>query len=285
MNTIISRDEFATANEYIFFTQHDSPQLIHKHDFYEQIYVFSGSLIVTIDSKPVNVNTNQLIVINKNIPYQVLEQTSDTKYLCFGYTNKAFRNLVSMSALKTQIIKISELLVIEEWDYGISDCSSSDIHRVFEDISNLENNQGNYRSVLLELKFMEYIIYFLEDKDLLLSIRKSKNDVLNYIVSNLRTASLKEFADLNHISVSKASKDIKSTYKMSFMDIKHEVQMQESIVLLANPNVSIEQILDQIGVVNKTHFYKIFKQHFGLTPKQYRETKLVDTNAQSNNQQ
>lgn len=276
MNTIYSRDYFSNADESIFFSRHNSPELLHQHDFYEQIFVFSGSLIVTIDSKQINVSANQLIVINKNVSHQVTIQSADTSYICFGYTNKAFRNLVSMSTLKTQIIKISELLVIEDWNYGLSDCNNSTIQRVFEDMYNLEINQGNYRTVLLELKFMEYIIYFIEDKNLLQSIRKSKNDVLNYIVNNLRTASLSEFAEINHISVSKASKDIQSTYHLSFMEIKHEVQMQEALVLLANPNISIEQILDQIGVINKTHFYKVFKQHFGVTPKKYRDEKLAN---------
>lgn len=269
-----NRSHFAQGNEPIFFTKHVNQGEIHSHDFYEYIYVTSGTCTIKIYTEEIILDKEEIIIINKGVAYSIIHSSTDFKYVSFGHTNKVFRTLVSMTTFKSQILKISEMLVLEDWDYGHVYCDTESIRQIFTDISLIEQNQSNYKNVLLHIKYMEYIICFLDDGKSKMNVKTSKSDLLNYIANNLNTASLKEFAALNHISVANASKKIKDTYMMNFLEIKHEIQMQESLQLLENPNISIEEILEHIGVVNKTHFYKLFKEAFGTTPKKYRDNYL-----------
>ncbi len=49
-----------------------------------------------------------------------------------------------------------------------------------------------------------------------------------------------------------------------------QIRMNEASRLLANTNSSIESISTETGYKNPSHFYKVFKQHFGISPSEYR---------------
>ena len=43
---------------------------------------------------------------------------------------------------------------------------------------------------------------------------------------------------------------------------------------LKNPDISINKIIDSVGYSNSTHFYKIFKKSYGVTPIDYRNNNV-----------
>lgn len=49
-----------------------------------------------------------------------------------------------------------------------------------------------------------------------------------------------------------------------------QIRMNEAAGLLANTYKSIESISTETGYKNPSHFYKVFKQHFGISPSEYR---------------
>ena len=46
--------------------------------------------------------------------------------------------------------------------------------------------------------------------------------------------------------------------------------------LLINTNLSVEEIMDRTGFINRGNFFKIFSQKFEMTPKKYREQMRKD---------
>jgi AraC-like DNA-binding protein len=46
--------------------------------------------------------------------------------------------------------------------------------------------------------------------------------------------------------------------------------MKRAAALLLETTASISEIMDELHFTNTTHFYKCFKEHYHMTPKQYR---------------
>ena len=55
--------------------------------------------------------------------------------------------------------------------------------------------------------------------------------------------------------------------------LKQEVQMEKAKVLLTQTNGSIGHISEELGFSNPNYFGRLFKQHTGITPGQYRSAK------------
>ena len=57
----------------------------------------------------------------------------------------------------------------------------------------------------------------------------------------------------------------------SFTEYKKNYRLQESARLLVETEKEITQIVEDIGFTNRSYFYRIFKEQYGMTPKDYRE--------------
>lgn len=59
-------------------------------------------------------------------------------------------------------------------------------------------------------------------------------------------------------------------------DIIREYKLDIVKKLLINTNLSVEEIMDRTGFINRGNFFKIFSQKFEMTPKKYREQMRKD---------
>ena len=59
-----------------------------------------------------------------------------------------------------------------------------------------------------------------------------------------------------------------------FINIIQDIKLQNACALLKNPDISINKIIDSVGYSNSTHFYKIFKKSYGVTPIDYRNNNI-----------
>lgn len=47
--------------------------------------------------------------------------------------------------------------------------------------------------------------------------------------------------------------------------------MLQAAYLLTETDTPIEQIVVEVGYENSSHFHKLFKEEYGMTPKKYRD--------------
>ena len=95
--------------------------------------------------------------------------------------------------------------------------------------------------------------------------------VLNYIHQNYKTASLQEISERLHQPDYRISKLMKENTGFTFKQHLLNVKMEVAVNLLENTGTAIYDIAEKIGYENLTHFYKLFKNKYHLTPRQYRE--------------
>ena len=66
------------------------------------------------------------------------------------------------------------------------------------------------------------------------------------------------------------SRILKDYIGKSFINIIQDIKTQKACELLRNANISINNIIDIVGYSNTSHFYRVFKKQYNMTPVEYR---------------
>lgn len=142
------------------------------------------------------------------------------------------------------------------------------------------------RQVLEKETLAEMEMMFLELSDQLkdksLQLKNSRTQVL---IDSIRAMIDSNYAD-DQLSVQSIADQFKMSpvylgqiYKenehLSIADYITEVRMKHAVELLANSNYSIKNVIEKVGFTNESHFYKMFKKTFGVTPNELRLRKSI----------
>jgi YesN/AraC family two-component response regulator len=97
-------------------------------------------------------------------------------------------------------------------------------------------------------------------------------EVLKYIDNNYSTATLFEISEIVNQRHYKISKLVKKHTNMTFKELLQEKRLNKAKQLLNETDISIVEIISLVGYENLTYFYKIFKEKYGYTPKDFRKS-------------
>lgn len=97
-------------------------------------------------------------------------------------------------------------------------------------------------------------------------------EVLKYIDNNYSTATLFEISAIVNQPHYKISKLVKKHTNMTFKELLQEKRLNKAKQLLNETDISIVEIISLVGYENLTYFYKIFKEKYGYTPKDFRKS-------------
>ena len=98
-------------------------------------------------------------------------------------------------------------------------------------------------------------------------------EVLKYIDNNYANATLFEISKILNQPHYKISKLVKKNTNMTFKELLQEKRLNRAKQLLNETDISIVEIISLVGYENLTYFYKIFKEKYGYTPKNYKGVK------------
>jgi AraC-like DNA-binding protein len=108
-----------------------------------------------------------------------------------------------------------------------------------------------------------YVCVYAMDFRVELAIRFVKRDLG-------REFSLRQLASVVHLSPSRFRFLFKSETGLGPKAYIHLLKMEFAKHLLENTSLTLEQIMIQIGLNDRSHFERGFKKDYGLTPAQYR---------------
>ncbi|MRX74202.1 response regulator [Bacillus lacus] len=98
--------------------------------------------------------------------------------------------------------------------------------------------------------------------------------VVKYIEEHLHEQiTLRDAASYVHLNASYLSVLFKDKVKMNFSEYVTRKRLQKAKNMLLSTNLSINEIAEAVGYKTAKYFIKIFKEHEGSTPSQYRRTK------------
>jgi AraC-like DNA-binding protein len=83
-----------------------------------------------------------------------------------------------------------------------------------------------------------------------------------------------ELADQLHYSGNYINQIVNKFTGMSIFEYGTSIVMQKTEYYLASTDQTISQIIELLGYSDRTHFYKLFEKEFGMTPREYRKSKM-----------
>ena len=99
--------------------------------------------------------------------------------------------------------------------------------------------------------------------------------VSNYIEQNLsELPTIDIIASKNFVSESKIQKLFKIYYSCSVNDFIKNKRLTQARSKLEDTNLSIAEVADDVGISSKSYFSKIFKERYGVSPSDYRGSRL-----------
>ena len=115
----------------------------------------------------------------------------------------------------------------------------------------------------------ERLVYRLNQGD---NLRESVlEEVRRYVVDNFdKPVSVEEIAQHRGMSRSHFSHFFKATTGLAPAQFIQNIRLEEAAHFLLESDKNVETIARAVGFVNSTHFCKVFRQHFHLSPGEFR---------------
>ena len=265
-------------------SKHSSPMYLHKHTYIEADYVYKGSCTYYInnDEQVFQLKEKEICIVNQNIAHGIEKNCEEDIIIkCmipFEYINLEHYNEIGKEAslkkffdhaLKEDLTKASYLVYsVHESEYV-----EELIYHMFCEFIEKGNGwrqviKNNLSSLFIYLMRAEEnqrcIMREIEEENL--NITK----VLDCIRKNYQYITLKDIAKDLHFHENYLSRMIKQNYQKSFRDLLSQIRLAEAEKLLINTDLSVTEIAAKVGYHKPNFFYKLFKDHYGVTPIEFR---------------
>lgn len=155
---------------------------------------------------------------------------------------------------------------------------SPDIERVLKQLSEI-NDQNEldvlyYRIKVLELLYLLFGKLLQREMNRHSSINKSDLEKLysirTAIISDLSVPPrLNELSKIAGMSETKMKQLFKQVFGDTIYTYYQKIRMDEAAFLLKQAGYSVTEVGYQLGFTNMSHFGRLFKSHFGITPKKF----------------
>ena len=96
----------------------------------------------------------------------------------------------------------------------------------------------------------------------------------NYIETTYRTATLSEISQQLNSSIFQISRFIKSKFGQTFKELLQEKRFKMAERLLKETDLSVADIVNNIGYENNSYFHKKFREIYGFSPANYRKNNI-----------
>ena len=259
----------------------------HKHNYIEFNYVYQGKLIQIIDNKEIILQKGELIFLNQCINHEIKTSSKEDIIINFIIKPEFFEYILVLLDNDNIISKFLMTMLYKYYDKG---------EYLYFKVSKRKSIQELLEKIIIELytpSAMSKTTIKLLVGLLLVELIKNSQDIeiysvdnyeklvlieaLKYIEEFYNSGTLAELSEQLNIPDYKLSKLIKKHTKMTFKELLQEKKLSKAIELIKSTDYHMVEIIERVGYENQTHFYKIFKEKFGMTPRQYK-LNLNETN-------
>ncbi len=242
----------------------------HWHDSIEILFVLKGNVEVFVQQQAYELVESDLIVINTKELHSLSGKGENlvlALQIPMEYIVKQFPGFNKLTLnCKSFLYADNQREVFDRIRHSLAKIMNSYIKEAY----GYEVEIGS-----LVLEFLHYLISnFREDVIADEYSDKHKNrllSILNKIKDNYnKPITLQEIAESEYLSVSYLSKFFNEHIGMSFPRYVNTVRLEKVVETLITTDIPIIDIALRHGFPNEKSLYKLFKEVYGITPRQYR---------------
>lgn len=252
----------------------------HKHNYIEFNYVYQGNLTQNIDNKEITLQKGELIFLNQYITHEILASNENDIIINFIIKPEFFDYIITLLGNENIISTFLLTTLYTYYDKGeylyfkVSERKNIQdlIERIITELYAPSIMNKATIKLLVGLLIVELVknsqdieIYSIDNYEKMLIIQS-----LKYIDEFYKTATLYELSQKLKQPDYKLSKLIKKHTMMTFKELLQEKKLSKAVELIKSTEYSIVDLIEVIGYENPTYFYKIFKDKFGMTPREYK---------------
>ncbi len=254
----------------------------HRHNYIEIIYMYHGSTTHILgNGESVVLEQGDLLFLNQNAEHEILPARYNDIAINFivlpEFFDTAFKMMEDESLLRDFLVDILTTKSDRSIYLYFQARDELPIQNLMENmmwsIVHKQENRRNIEQITMGLLFLHLVN--LNDKIKYGSSnpyeQQSVAQILSYIETNYRTATLEELCSMLHQTPSALSKFIKKNTGYNFKELLQTKRLQQGAFLLSTTRLSITDIISAVGYDNTSYFYRVFQEKYGKTPKEYRE--------------
>lgn len=282
---------FETTIEKYFFRpgydvsirRHDRyfPIGFHNHDFYEVVCVLDGACAHLIGTDRGILRRGDVAFIPPGTKHSIAVYNNDCVLYNLGFRlstfEQKFKELFSNRHILTDFLlktmkeqSVNSYIVFHTGNYLLGDNYLAEIEREYDGKQAYSMDRLNALTHLFLIELMRnYAV------DAIVSLdnhsgAKIDDIILNYVQNHFRAVTLAELGILFHYSERQLSRIIKNSTGLSFSAYVGKLRHHYAAAMLEKTDLSVARIIELSGDTNPTHFYRAFRDEYGMTPAEYR---------------
>ena len=278
--------EFSFFLDNSFFSKTKLPKksstvLVHNHAHHELLLILGSTVFSQINDTVLQIEDQQCVFIPAKTMHSNYSNDPNALVVSLAFTFNKIKTTSKAQSLLSFFTKLfnqpnpvfikNSKLIFDNYDKLKKHFDNIDMFTQFRIQNLLQEIVLEIASIIQRQTSLDLSIEnFSYGKNLPFLINKEIN-------TYLCTKNLTTIAEELFISKRQLERYIKNTFGTTFIERRTYLRIEASKKLLANSNLSIEEIVDKIGFSNKTHFYKKFYEFTGFSPKDYRKTHFNTT--------
>ena len=249
-----------------------------SREYPELMYLIRGSACLRIGGSKVTLNQGELLLLGQNTPLELLPMEPEAQAVSFFVKPELFGDILAFLGTENTPLREFVLKCLgQETPYGYLHFHVGDVRQVANLMENLLlhllERPDSRRAIPLYTLGLLFVQLLEESDKLTMGIREQQAilGVLRYLESNYAGGSLTEAAQGLHCDVAWLSREIKRRTGRTYTELLQERRLRQAAWLLAHTDQRVSDIALAVGYENVSYFHRIFRQHYGLSPKKYRD--------------
>lgn len=252
----------------------DGKSCLHRNHSHVLVYMYSGEIVIEEKGETTRLHKGECAFIRKDFSVQMTKQAWN------GEQFKAIFLMFSPKFLRSFYYRLDKNTLPKDAKRNkISLCklpsNRPDIVSLFESMTPYFNSDIEPTEELLQLKMVEGMYVLLNtSKNLYASVFDFtdpwKIDILDFLESNyMNDISMEEIANYTGRSLSTFKRDFKKCSTLSPREWLIHRRLEAAHELIRKGERKVSEICFEVGFKNLSHFSKIYKERYGISPKGY----------------
>lgn len=275
---------------------HPDNRPLHRHGCLELMYVISGEVTQYVESSRRVYAPGHCCVLNKNI-YHVESYSSDFEAVFLMLSDEFLQQVMEQDL---HVPHFSDYRTSSNPLYQeVQRLLGNEAHKQYLEFAPLAEagESGGIRKLLMDILaetreqrpgflpivsgYMARLLDRLADPGLyqfhLAELQGTREDFIysgiqRYLCGSRGRVDYDELERMLHYTRDYLNRIVHRRSGMSMVEFGRQLSMEEAARLLAQTDMSVGEIMHSLRYANRTYFYRIFREKYGMTPKAYRSS-------------